>query len=159
MKRKTNKHRLGLAPRTRREKFVTLLCSFLWAITSVYQSEITTQPPGTLTHPLALANPASVSTDPSSLLSSRLSLTSVDCSVLLTAFCSLPWDLAFLVFFRSRNKASAQLLCVGFAPKRAKESSDWHSFTSTETNGTFTATHTHTHTHTHIYMYVYIYNL
>ena len=51
-KRRTNKHRLGLAPSTRREKFVTLFCGFLLAITSMYPSEIPTQPPGTLTHPL-----------------------------------------------------------------------------------------------------------
>ena len=77
-KRRTGKHELGLAPSARREKFVRVLFGFLvhlWAITSVYSSEIPTQPSGMLTHPLTLANSASESTGPSSLLCSRLSLT------------------------------------------------------------------------------------
>ena len=45
------------------------------AIASVYSSEIPKQPPGTLTHPLALANLASESIGSNSSLGSRLSLT------------------------------------------------------------------------------------
>ena len=68
----------------------------LWDVISVYSSENPIQPPGTLTHPLPLANSAFGSTGPSSTSSSRLSLTSVDCSLLLTAFFySLPWNLTF----------------------------------------------------------------
>ena len=63
------------------------------ASTSVYSSEIPTKPPGTLTHPLTLANQVSESTGPSSRLSSldfRRPPTSVDCLVLPTAlFCPL----------------------------------------------------------------------
>ena len=81
------------------KRFVTLLCGFLvhlWANTSVYSSEIPTQPLGTLTHPLTLANPATGSVGLSSSLSSRLSLTVAFPRLLLTTFfCSLHWDLAF----------------------------------------------------------------
>ena len=95
-KRRTNKHGLGFAPSARREKFVIILCGFLWAIASEYPSEIPTQPPGTLTHPFALADMASESIGPNSSLNSRLSLTVTFRRLLLTAFfCSLPWDLAF----------------------------------------------------------------
>ena len=79
----------------------------LWAIVSVYLSEIPTQPPGTLTHPLALADLTSESTGPSSSLGGCLSLTVAfprllltdlsswllspfDCFLLLTAFSSWP---------------------------------------------------------------------
>ena len=102
------------------------------SVTSVY-SKIPTKLPGTLTHPLPLANPASGSTGPSSSPGSCPLPTSVDCSLLLTAFFSLllssvhcPGTLPFLVFFRSRRKSRAQALCVGFAPKQTQESSDWH---------------------------------
>ena len=81
--KRTNKHGLGLAPSARREKFVTLSkhSVLLWAIASVYSSEIPTKSPGTLTHLLTLANPASGSTVPSLL------------SLLLAAlFCRLPWS-------------------------------------------------------------------
>ena len=49
---------------------------------------------------------------------------------------SVDWSgtLPFLVFFQSRRKSRAQALCVGFAPKQTKESSDWRSPTTTETN-------------------------
>ena len=83
-KRRTNKHGFGLGLSARREKFVTLLYGFLWAIASVYPSEIPTQPPGTLT--LALAGLASESTGPNSSVSSHLSLTVVFPRLLLTAF-------------------------------------------------------------------------
>ena len=140
-KRRTNKHGLGLAPSARREKFVTLLCGFLWSTASEYPSDIPTQPPGTLTHLLTLADLDSESTGPSSSLSGRLSLTVAFPRLLLTAFfCWLPWDLASLIFFRSRRKSRVQALCVGYAPKRTKGSSDWHSPTPTETNDTYRAT-------------------
>ena len=55
------------------------LSAHLWANASVYSGEIPTKLPGTLTHPLMLANAASESTGPSS------------CSLLFTAsFCRLP---------------------------------------------------------------------
>ena len=60
---------LGSASNTRRENFGKLSCGFLWAIVSVYPSEIPTHPPGKLTHPLALADLASESTGPNSSLS------------------------------------------------------------------------------------------
>ena len=80
-----NKHELGLTPSARREKFLTLFCGFLWAIASVYPSEIPTHSPGTLTHPLTLADQASESTGPSSSLSCRISLTVTFPRLLLTA--------------------------------------------------------------------------
>ena len=92
-KRRTNNHR-------RREKFVTLLCSFL-CISGL--SRACSQAKFPQSHqerwliPLTLANPASGSTGPCS----RLPPTSVDCSLLwydlLSAFfCSL-WNLPSLV--------------------------------------------------------------
>ena len=56
--------------------------------------------------------------------------TSVDC----------PGTLPFLDFFRSRRRSRAQALCVGFAQKQTKESSDWHSPTPTDMNTTHRAT-------------------
>ena len=50
----------------------------------MYPSEIPTQPPGTLTYPLALSDLAFESTDPSSSLGSRLSPISIDPFLLLT---------------------------------------------------------------------------
>ena len=117
----------------------------LQAIVNVYSSEIPTKSPGIRTHPLKLANPFSGSTHPSSHLLLPVDCPvlsfSLDCfffSVLLSAFfcsgtfCSalcflLFWDLPFLVFFRSRGRSHAQALCVGFAPKQTKGSSEWHS--------------------------------
>ena len=73
----------------------------LQAITSVYSSEIPTKSPGMLTHLLTLANLASGSTHPTS----RLSPTSVDCSLLSNSvFCPLlltvgfPWLLSTALF-------------------------------------------------------------
>ena len=83
---KKNKYGLRLAPSARREKFVTLFFGFLWAIANMYPSEIPTQPPGTLTHPLTLANPASGFTGPCSSLGGCLSLTVASHRLLLTAF-------------------------------------------------------------------------
>ena len=51
----------------------------------------------------------------------RLSLIVTNSSLLLTAL----GPYLFLVFFRSRRKSRAQVLCVGFAPKQTNESSDW----------------------------------
>ena len=93
-KRRTNKHGLGSAPSTRREKFVTLLCGFcglLWACIRAkflhsYQER----------RLVLMSDPTSESTGPNSSLSSCLSLTITFSRLLLTAFfCSLPWDLAF----------------------------------------------------------------
>ena len=72
--RRTNKHGLGLGLNVRREKFLALFCASV-AIASMYPSKIPTQLPGTLTHPLTLADPASGSTIPNSSFSSCLSLT------------------------------------------------------------------------------------
>ena len=47
---------------------------------------------------------------------------SLDCSVLPTDLRDLP----SLVLFRSRRRSRAQALCVDFAPKQTKGSSDWH---------------------------------
>ena len=55
------------------------------AIASTYPSRISTQPPGTLIHPLALADLASESTGSNSSLSSCLSLTIAFPQLLLTA--------------------------------------------------------------------------
>ena len=102
------------------------------AIVSVYLNEIPIQLPGTLIHPLALADLASGSTSPNSSLQQppfsdrRISLIVANSYL----FCS--GTLSFLVFFRSRRKSRPQALYVGFAPKRTKESS----------NGT----HSHPHT-------------
>ena len=99
----------------------------MWNIASVYSSKIATQWPRLLTHPLTLANPAYGSIGPSSRLSltvgfPRLLLTALSCwlpcSVLLSSV--LLWDLAFLVFFRSRRRSRALALCVGFAPKQTR---------------------------------------
>ena len=55
MEERTNKHGLRLARGVSREKF----WYFSVAIASVYLDEISTQLPGTLTHPLALSDRAS----------------------------------------------------------------------------------------------------
>ena len=60
--------------------------SILWAIAGVYSIKIPTKSPGTLAHPLTLANSASGSKNPST----RLPPTSVVCPVLSTSlFCPL----------------------------------------------------------------------
>ena len=125
----------------------------LWASACGYSSEILTKPPGTLTHPLTLANPASVSTSPSSRLS-RPSASSdfyrlpffcpLVCSVLSAALftpllCSVSCCLLSSVFFWSRGKSRAQALCVGFAPKQTKGFL-WLAPTPTETNATHCVT-------------------
>ena len=46
------------------------------------------------------------------------------------------WDFSSLFLFRPRNISLAQALCVGFAQKKKKESSDWYLPTPTETNAT-----------------------
>ena len=63
--RRTNKHGLGFTLSVRREKFghssdILYFC----VVTSVYSNKIPTKLPGSLTHPLALADPASGSTGP-----------------------------------------------------------------------------------------------
>ena len=119
-KRRTNKHGLGWAPSTRREKFWNFSC-ILCFCRLLYLGEIPTQPPGMLTHPLTLADLASESTSPNSLLSSHLSLTITFTGLLLTAFfCWLIWDLAFLCLL----PVSQGILCVsplcGFHTKTVK---------------------------------------
>ena len=133
--RKENKqHGLGLVPSARREKFVTLLRSFL-CICGLARACIRVKFPQSHqqrwlilsrwpTRPLSLHALASGSLLLTALFS-RLTY-SVDWFLLFPAsFCSL-WDLPFLVFFRPRGKSRAQALCVGFAPKQTKGSSDWH---------------------------------
>ena len=91
--------RTWVSSKCKKEKVVTLSqhSVLLWAIVSVYSSEIPTKSLGTQTHPLTLANPASGSTGPSSWLPP----TSVSRCLLQTAlFCQLVsyallWDLAF----------------------------------------------------------------
>ena len=114
--RRTNNHGLGLALSVRRGKFWHF--SGILAIASVYPNEIPTQLPGTLTHPLSLAD---LFQQPP-LSDRRLSLTvanpsSVDGSV----------TLPFLVFFCSRRKSRTQALCVGFAPKQSYPLTGAHS--------------------------------
>ena len=119
--------------------------------------ERNSQPPGTQTHSLTLANPASESTGPSSSLSSRLFWSS---PFLIVAFldrrlprlllyallCWLPSSvhcsrtLNSLLFFWSRRKSRVQALCVSFAPKQTKEYFDWHSPIRTKTNATYRIT-------------------
>ena len=136
-KRRANKHQLALVPSARREKL--LLSVHLWAIVSMYSSEIPTQPLETLTHLLMLPNPASGFPGPSFSLSGRRSVTITFSQLLLTAlFCWLPSSvhcprtLLSLVFFRFRWRSHVQAFCVGFAQKQTKES-DWHSPTPTPT--------------------------
>ena len=108
MEERTSKNRLGLALNVRRRNSGTFLafCAFV-AITSEYPNEILTQLPGTLTHPLKLADQASGPTSPKPsllqppLFDRRLSLTVAN-STLLTSLgpclssssSSLVWNLA-----------------------------------------------------------------
>ena len=145
--RKENKQSRTLVSSKRKKGEVcdtfTLLSVHLWASMSVYSSEIPTRPPGMLTHPLTLANLASESTGPSSC---SLLPTALFCLPLSTAsFCSA-WDLPSLVLFWSRGKYHAQALCVGFTPKQAKRSSDWHPQKQ--------MSNIMPHTHTYIYIYI-----
>ena len=83
--RRTNKHGLGSVLSIRRDNFwhfTGILC--FCAVTSVYSNKISIQLTGTLTHPFVHADPTSGSTGPSSSLSSRLSPTAVNSSLLLT---------------------------------------------------------------------------
>ena len=75
------------------------------------------------------------------VLSGDLLLTTFFCSFQLTLFFWSPlstnylcllWDLPSLVHFQSRGRSCTQALCVGFAPKRTKEFSDWHAHTPTQ---------------------------
>ena len=139
-KRRTNNHGHGLAPIVRK-KFVILLyiSVHLWAIASVYSSEIPTQALGMLTHPLTLAKPASGSTGPSN----RLSLTVGFSRLLLTA----------LSYWLSRFSADFLLLFVAFhclflvsweiscaSPLCGFRSKTKESPTPTETNANYRAT-------------------
>ena len=86
-----------------------------------------------LTYLLALVNPASVGQQ----VFAVAFLISVDWSPLCPALISwltfswllspanFPWDLPSLVLLRSRGRSRAQALCVSFAPKQTKRSSDW----------------------------------
>ena len=142
--KQTNKHELGLAPSARREKFVTLLRSFLcicglaWACIRVkfplrhqeYWPILSRWPTQPLS-PQVLA------------VTCSLLLTSVDCSLLSTAlFCPLPWSvlcpgLIRVLAFCRPLLLSWEITCasplVGFAPKETKGSSDRHSFTPSPT--------------------------
>ena len=133
--RRSNKHGLVLAP-SARKKLVTLLCGFLWAIASVYPSEIPTQSPGTLTHPLALADPASESIGPNSSRRSCLSLSITFPRLLLTALgpC-LP------------SSSS------GLAGNLARKPFVWISRQNEQRNP-LTNTHSHPHLHAHLSCYI-----
>ena len=85
---RTKKHRLGLALSVRRGKFghfSGILC--ICGCHELYSNKISTQLSGTLTHPYALADPASGSTGPNSSFSSCLSLTVAFPWLSLTTLC------------------------------------------------------------------------
>ena len=133
-KRRTNNHGLGFAPSARREKFVTLLCSFLCICE---QSRACIRAKFPHSHQecwLTLVDPASGSTGPSSRLSltagfPQLLFTALSCWLLFSVYlllCRLgPW-------LPSSSSSLVGDLCVGFAPKQTKGSSDWHSPTNNQ---------------------------
>ena len=86
-----------VSPKLKEGEVLVLLWHFYAsvAIASVYLSKIPTQLPGTLTHPLALADPASGSTGPNSSFSRCPSLAVTFPWMSLTPLSSLLWDLAF----------------------------------------------------------------
>ena len=125
--RKENKHGLELAPSARRKSLWHFCVAFCASVSyrEHVSSEIPTKSPGTLTHPLALANPACESTGSCSCpllltLFCRL-LSSVDCPVL---SCSLLLSAFFCLLVSWEISRTSP--CVGFAPKQTKGSSDWH---------------------------------
>ena len=141
VKEKKNKQSLAWVSSKRKkgevcDTFVHSVC--LSANVSVYSSETPTKPLGMLTHFFTLVNPASSQV----FLDRQLPPISVDWSVLSTGlFCPLLltdsfswllslaywlWDIPSLVLFWSRGKTCAQAVCVSFAPKQTKGSSDWH---------------------------------
>ena len=143
-KRRTNNHRLGLAPSARREKSVTLLCilCFCGLTRACTRAKL----------PQATSNADLSScvgqhgicrlTDIGSRLSDFSWLVSfLPCSHLLMGYfswllCSADclWDLPSFVIFRSRGRPRAQALCVRFAPKQTKEFFDRHLRTPTKMN-------------------------
>ena len=137
--RRTNKQGLGLALSVRREKFFALywhsvlLCSHERVLeqnshtaTQNADSFSRAHRPNLWVHRSQLLAQLPPFSDRRLFLTVTPSLFFVDC----------PGTLPFLIFFRSRRKSRAQALCVGFAPKQAKESSDWLSPapSPTETN-------------------------
>ena len=118
-------NRLGLAPSTRREKFVTLLCSFL-CICRISRASIRAKFPHCHQECclilLLLANPAIGSSGPCSHLSltvgfPRLLSTAISC--LLPSSVQL-WDLTSLFLFRSLRRSRAQALCVGLRQNKQR---------------------------------------
>ena len=149
---KKNNYGLGLDPSARREKSVTLL----WILCFCGLTEAWTQ----AKHPQATSNAdlSSRAGQPSIWISIALSVTflnSVDWSCLCPALISWqiftwlptpadwPKDFPSLVLFWSRGRYYVLDLCVGFAPKQTKESSDRHLPTLTEMNATHRVTSCH----------------
>ena len=123
--RKENKHGLELALSARRKKYVTLLCSspcICWL-----SREIPTKPQWNADSSSHVILPQ---VQAAAFLDGQLPPTSVDWSILSPSanwLLSLQfWHLPSLVVFRSCGKSHVQALCVGFAPKQTKGSSDWH---------------------------------
>ena len=127
--KKTNKHGLGLAPKKGEvcDTFLTF-CKLSWACIRAkfpqsHQESwfILSRWPTRPLSPQALA--------PVFFYWLPCSASFVDWFLLLSAFfCRLlPSEiLPSLFLFRSRGRSCAQALCVGFAPKQIKGSSDWH---------------------------------
>ena len=117
--RKENKPGLRLAPNGRREKFLTLLCSFL-CICGLLRAFLRAK--SSRSHQERWLILSRLATRPEATAPALFTwLSSVDCLLL---FCSGP--LPSLILFRSRRRSRTQALCVGFAPKQTKESK-WHS--------------------------------
>ena len=135
--KRTNKYEFGLALSVRRDKFLALFWGFCApvAIASVYPSEIPTQLPGTLTHPLVLADPASWSTGPYSSFNSCLSMTVAFPWLSLTPVCSLLWDLAFPRLLPVSLEISDTISLCGFQTKTDKGIL-WVALTHTHTTNT-----------------------
>ena len=115
--------------------FVQLSVNLL-AIVSVYLRETSTKPLGMLTHLLALVIPASIGQQVRAaaafLTVNWLDLSTGLCYSLLLTVSFWPLsNLPSLVHFRSRERFRAQAVCVGFAPKQRKGSSEWHPHTTT----------------------------
>ena len=106
----------------------------LWANASVSLSETPTKPQKNADLSSCIGQPGICrSTGLSSCLSDFCWLVSSlpDSHLLTDSFSWLVcpvdclWDLPSLILFRSRGRSRARALCVGFAPKQTKGSSEW----------------------------------